>query len=156
MAEKNSDIQLDNDIAIWHMREEGLIRGTYAGTFKFRCFLTPTMKIAANREYREMLGPNPSMAGEHESELAWALSQLRQRVLEAPPFWQAGKMAGDIEDANIIQTVLDAAIRAELKYVENLKERKEQQVKLAREAAEKFLKEQAENAEVDEDEGDEG
>jgi len=154
---KNIHLRIDGATATWELREEGLISGTYAGTFKFRCFLSPTQKIAANREYREILGPNPTYAPEHESMMAFALTQLKHRIIEAPPFWsstlQESSMAGDIADDNIISLVLDAAIEAELQYKNNLKEKKDDVLKRAVKAAEALLikKDQVESEEDEEE-----
>jgi hypothetical protein len=137
----NSDIIISGSIATWELKEEGKYNGTYVGTFKFKCFLSPTAKIYANREYRELLGVNPVMAGEHESFLAYALTQLKHRIIESPPFWtstlQSSSFAGDIPDENIITKVLDAAIRSEVKYAEELKSKRDKVIQKAKKLAEK-------------------
>ena len=120
MANPN-DILIDGSTATWDMGHiNGRISGTYTGTFKFRCFLTPTQSLAAARDYRELLGPQLPMAPEHEKQLSFALTQLKYRVLKSPPFWTApnadGEIAGNIPDLNVILAVLDAAITAEDKY----------------------------------------
>lgn len=127
MAE-NDDIKIAGDIANWEMRMEGNVSGTYVGLFKFRCFLTPLQTIAAGKEQRELLGTNMALATEHEAFLAYALTQLKQRIIQAPPFWASeGKSVnGDLPDENIIEAVLDAAIRSELKYKDEKKKRKEE------------------------------
>lgn len=148
------DIKIDGNVAIWTMRMEGLIHGTYAGQFKFRCVLPPTQRISANAKYRAMLGANPTLAGEHESALAYALTQLEVRVIEAPPFWtesvQKSGEAGDLEDDNIIMAALDAAIASEVMYRESLVKRKEEAIKKSRKAADKLLAEEAVEAEKEE------
>lgn len=140
------NMTIENNVAIWHMRMEGEISGTYVGTFKFRCFLTPTQRIAANREYRELLGNNPALAPEHESFLAYALTQLKHRIVEAPPFWdtKTSSFAGDIPDDNVISAILEAAVSAEVKYREQLKKRKEEAVEKAKELAEKLVEQREE------------
>lgn len=155
-----ADILIEGDNAIWHLHDEGLIKGTYIGTFKFRCYLSPTHQIAANREYRELLGPNPALADQHETFLAYALTQLKYRVLESPPFWtslSASTFNGDIPDDNILSLILDAAISSELKYKSLLKKKKEDALNRAKKALEKTLmsspnrkKEQSED-EIDEE-----
>jgi hypothetical protein len=138
------DIQIDGSTATWEMRLEGEIQGTYTGTFKFRCFLTPTQRLAAGREHRELLGNNPTLATEHDDNLAFSLSQLKHRIISAPPFWtstmQANGMAGDLPDENVIDSVLEAAIAAELKYKAQLKQRKLDALDRAKKAAEEMLK----------------
>lgn len=140
MAE-HTNIIIDGTTATWDMRLEGDIAGTYSGTFKFKCYLTPMQKIAANREMREILGPQMTMAPEHEANLAFALTQLKHRIIAAPPFWSSvtSGMNGDIPDENIILSVLDAAYASELKYMAQLKEKKESAIKRAIAAAESML-----------------
>ena len=126
------------------MAMEGDIQGTYMGTFKFRCFLTPTQRLAAGREYRELLGANPSLATSHDDNLAFNISQLKQRVISAPPFWNAttqiNNAQGDIPDLNVIDAILEAAVASELKYKEQLKTKKAESIEKAKKAAERFLK----------------
>lgn len=139
------DILIDGTIATWEMPPtEGEIQGMYTGTFKFRCFLTPTQRLAAGREHRELLGNHPTLATEHDDNLAFSLSQLKYRVISAPPFWtstlQMNGVAGDLPDEKIIDDVLEAAISAELKYKAQLKQKKVEALERARKAAEKMLK----------------
>ena len=65
-----SDIIIESNLGNWEIKVDGDINGTYMGHFKFKCYLTPLQQIAANREFRELLGTNPSVAPEHESFLA--------------------------------------------------------------------------------------
>lgn len=151
MADEFQEIIIDGNIATWDMRTEGPISGTYAGTFKFRCFLTPIQKIAANREMRELLGPQMTMAPEHEANLAFALTQLKHRIVSAPPFWGTnGVLQGDIPDSNVILTILDAAIASELKYMDHLKSKKLDAISRAKKAAEQMLNDDFEDETVEE------
>lgn len=146
-----SDIIIEGETATWPINMEGDIQGTYTGTFRFRCFLTPVQKLTASREYRELLGSNPSLALENDVNLAFSLAQLKQRILSAPPFWtssvQVSGHSGDIPDENVINAVLDAAVSAELKYRKQLKKRKEEAIQKAKKAAEKMLTQQEESDE---------
>jgi hypothetical protein len=139
MAE-NDDLKIDGDIATWEMRLEGDVSGTYVGIFKFRCYLTPLQTIAQGREYRELLGANIALAPEHETFLAYALTQLKQRIVSAPPFWTSAGVnkthEGDIADENVIEKILDAAIRAEVKYREEKKRKKAEALERANKAME--------------------
>ena len=155
---KRTDIVIEGNTATWDIRLDGDINGTYVGTFRFKCFLSPTQKLAASREYRQLLGENPTLILKHEDNLAFALSQLKYRVISAPPFWtstaQLSGMAGDIPDENIIDAVLDAAIDAELKYVAHLQKKKTESIEKAKKAAERMLAQHDEEAE-DESESEE-
>lgn len=139
------DIIIEGNTAKWDMKVDGDINGTYIGEFRFRCFLTPVQQIAANREYRDMLGPNMTMAPEHESFLAYCLTQLKYRILSAPPFWGSSSVPGDIPDDNVLLKVLDAAVSAETKFRGNIKKKKEEAIQKAMKAAERLLKQQDED-----------
>lgn len=149
------DIVIENDIAIWKIEKEGFFNGTYAGIFKFRCFLSPSQILQAGREYRELLGPHELMAERHETLLAYALAQLKQRVLQAPPWWSAtiqnGTIAGDIPDEDVLTAILDAAWAAQVKYAHMLKKRKEDAITRAKRAAKAMIDSQDAPA-IDEDE----
>jgi hypothetical protein len=120
------EIVIENGTALWDINTSEPIGGTYMGTFKFRCSLTPIQVIEANRDYRELLGKDPLNADPDAENLAYSLSQLRQRVISAPPFWNKdGHRFGGakVDDVNVILLVLKAAIASEFKYREELKER---------------------------------
>jgi len=138
---ERSDLILQGATATWEMNIDGNVNGTYRGTFKFKCYLTPTETLAAGRAYRELLGANPAFAPDHESFLAYALTQLKYRVLEAPPFWttsKEGPFNGDLADENVISEVLLAATDAEIKYKAQLNQRKKDALERAIKAAEKI------------------
>jgi hypothetical protein len=127
----NDDIVIKGNIASFNLPPtEGEILGTYSGHFEVKCYLTPTEQLDAGREYRNLLGANAALASETESNLSFALVQLKYRVLKSPPFWsstlQHSAYAGNIPDLNIIILVLDSAIRAENLFKEKIvKEREE-------------------------------
>lgn len=153
-ALERTDLIIDGVTASWDMRLDGDIQGTYVGAFKFKCYLTPLQQIAANREYRELMGPNPTYASEHESFLAYSLTQLKHRIISAPPFWASqnpASFAGDIADENIISAVLDAALSSELKYKSQLKKKRLDALERAQAATEKLM-EVEEDGNEDEDE----
>lgn len=152
---ERSDLIIDGNVCTWQMRIDGDIHGTYVGVFKFKCYLSPLEQIAADRERRELLGPQPFAAAEHESFLAYALTQLKYRIVSAPPFWisqNPSSLAGDIADENIIAAVLDAALSAEIKYKEQLKAKKLEAAERARKAIEKEMEGEDEEDEDEEDE----
>lgn len=128
---ENTDIVIDGSESTWVLpRTEGEMGGTYTGTFVFRCFLDPLRQLQAGREYRELLGSLSTQASDSEGNLAFALVQLKHRILKSPPFWtstlQDSGMAGNVGDLNVISLVLDAAIRSENSFKEKvIKEREE-------------------------------
>jgi hypothetical protein len=153
------NIIIEGNQATWEINAIGDVGGTYIGTFKFKCLILPTQRLAASREYRALLGENPTLALAHDDNLAYALTQLKYRVISAPPFWtstiQNNGMAGDLPDENIVMMVLDAAVEAELKYKQQLKNKKSEALEKAKNAAERLLKLQDEEPQ-DEGESEEG
>jgi hypothetical protein len=135
-----NDIVIEGDTATWSMSMEGAVQGTYFGQFRFRCFLTPSQRLAAGRDHRELIGPNPALVQEHDDNLAFSLSQLKYRIVSAPPFWNSNGIGGDIPDENVIDAVLEAAIAAEFKYLAQIKKKKVDAIEKAKLAAEKMLK----------------
>jgi hypothetical protein len=153
---KRTDITLDGNMATWSIAADGDINGTYHGLFRFKCFLTPTEKLAAGREYRELLGENAALAFKNEDNLAFTLAQLKYRIISAPPFWNSAQgingQLGDIPDENVLDKILEAAMAAELKYFASLKKKKEEMIQKSKAAAEKLLAEQdADDAAFDEE-----
>lgn len=152
---KRKDIILEGTTGKWDIGTHGEIQGTYSGTFVFKCFLTPTEKLAAGRTYRELLGPNAALALSHEDQLAFALAQLKYRIITAPPFWGSSLgidgVAGDIPDENIISVILDAALSCEFKYLAELRNKKDEAIQRAKAAAEKQLAEKDKDQDEDDD-----
>lgn len=137
------DIVIENDTATWQMKAEGAILGTYTGTFKFKCYMTPVDNLAAGREMRALLGRDSMFASENDRFTAYALSQLKYRVISGPPFWDSSKQnsdyAGNIPDQDVLALILDSALSAELKYKQMLDERKEEAIQRAKKAAEQIV-----------------
>lgn len=153
---KRKDIAIEGNVATWNITTIGNMQGTYTGRFRFKCFLTPTEKLAAGRDYRALLGPNPVGVLENEESIAFSLSQLKYRILEAPPFWTSAigmdGFTGDLPDENVINSVLEAALAAEFKYAATLMNRKEEALKKAKKAGERIAKEAEEGDDEDDSE----
>jgi len=151
-ADKRDDIKIEGDIATWEISAVGNIKGTYIGTFRFRCFLTPLQQIAAGREERALIGENFAFAADHEKFLAYALTQLKYRVISAPPFWGSSNpnanMPGDLPDPEIVSLVLGSAIDAEVKYKNEIKYRKEAAIERAKKANDTIIAANKEEAEL--------
>ena len=127
---KNTDLTLEGNVATWVMpRTEGSTGGTYTGTFQFRCWLSPTQILQAGRVLREYLGEHAKLATETEFNLAYALSQLSQRIIKAPPFWSStlpdSGLQGNIGDLEVIMLVMDAADRSQALYQERVAKERE-------------------------------
>lgn len=92
---------------------------TYRGSFVVKSLLQPEEFLAAGRERRRLLGEHIAFASEREANMAFALSELKFRIISAPPFWNNGK----IMDENIILEVLDKALEIEVKFRDNAEKR---------------------------------
>ena len=154
---QRSDIVIQGNQATWNLHHQGAIQGTYMGNFVFRCFLSPLQLLAASREYRELLGPFPDMATDNEKFLAYAMAQLKYRIISSPPFWTSTEEGmGDVPDYEVITRVMEAASDAEVMFREGKRKEKEDALNLAKRAAEKILNERPEeSSEEEEDEKDE-
>lgn len=143
-----SQISIDSKgLATWDINMTGLIGGTYQGTFVFKSILTPLQEIEVDKDYRELLGKNAEFATTHADNLAYTLAQLRYRVVKAPPFFSDGVSkfpGGQIPDREVLQAILDAAIMAEMKYRDELKEKHKKSIqKLVKVLEEKEQEEKA-------------
>lgn len=146
------DLVIENNLCRWDISCNGDINGLYTGTFTFKCFLTPSEKLAAGRDYRELLGENAVLALKHEDNLAFVLSQLKYRIVSAPPFWSSSMglngFQGDLADEKVLDVIFEAALSAEFKYLAMLQEKKEKALEKAKKSAENL----AENVQKDKEE----
>ena len=135
-----SDLILDmtNNTAIWSINLIGDIQGTYQGQFVFKCFLSPLEQLAAGRVYKDLLGPNLSDSNANERYLAFCLSQLKYRIVKAPPFWKGNEAldGGQIPDTDVLTQVLESAINAEIRFKEEMSKKREGTLNDAIKAAE--------------------
>lgn len=123
---------------------------TFMGAFKVKPMLSPIEIITADKRYREILGNNAHLASEHVRQLAFALTQLEQLIIEAPPFWFEDEMigGGHITDLNVVLHVLDKAIEAQELYKEKQdKEFEESKERLSKMIINKTLVKQNEEQE---------
>jgi hypothetical protein len=108
--------------------------------FKFLCSLNPIQYIEADKDYRELLGKNAEFVSTHADTIAYALAQLRQRVLDAPPFWyEKGTRYGGsgLKDHEILEVILEAAVKSEVKYRQELQKKHEEAINKLKEALDK-------------------
>lgn len=140
---KRKDIVIDGSTATWELAANGDILGLYSGQFKFKCYLTPTEKLAAGRLYRMLLGDHPTTALNHEDNMSFTLAQLKYRVVSGPPFWNSAigldGLVGDIPDEKILDIIFEAAVASELKYLATLQQKKADLIEKAKKSAEKIL-----------------
>lgn len=127
-------------------------RVTYEGPFKVKSGLSPFDELSASRDMRALLGEHGVQALDHEINLAYALAQLRYRVIDAPSFWtektRDGYGGADI-DSNIIITVLNMAVEAEVQSAKRLKEEAKKRLQQMAAALEEHEKTEATEGEED-------
>jgi hypothetical protein len=148
----NSPVNEDNlivngAVATYDFIDEGDIAGSYKGVFKFNTCLSPMELIYADRDLRQLIGDNPAFVNTEIENLAYALSQLKYRVIEAPPFWKENNSpygGAHIKDTRIINHVFAAAIQAEIKFRDGLKEKRAK----AKEQLEKLVEKRKEEQTV--------
>jgi hypothetical protein len=117
----------DGYTAVFMFEGIGEITGnSYRGPFKVRTLLDPEQMLQAGRERRSLLGQNIAFASDTEFNIATALSELRARIVEPPPFWNNGKVL----DTNILLEVLDLALNAELSYRKRNQQDEEENVEI--------------------------
>jgi hypothetical protein len=124
-SDLKSKILVDSDgTARWSLERLAADGSYYAGLFRFKCVLDPLQIIAADRDQRRLLGEHQAFASDVAANMAFMLSQLRQRVIESPPFWREGSEeypGGRIKDYDTIVAVFDASVAAQELFQEDLR-----------------------------------
>lgn len=149
-----SSIMIDeNGVASWNVSITTRMGTTYQGLFQFNCALSPLQLIEADRNFRELLGKNAEFAASYVEGYAYALTQLKQRIVKAPPFWDDGSSAypgGQIKDEEILTHVFKAAKAAEDKFRKELDDRHKNSLKAIQEALQKHEEEARLSREMEE------
>jgi len=97
---------------------------TYMGEFCVKCVMSPMDHLKADRLYRELIGSiNPHLASQDAKNYAFALSQLKQRVLESADFFKNRELDGSHLDSNVLIGIINKAIEAEEEYKEQQDEK---------------------------------
>jgi hypothetical protein len=125
MAKNKFQFNADGSVTFRLAEVGARSRTTYEGAFRVKGGLSPYDELSASRDLRALLGEHGVQATDHEVNLAYALSQLRYRILEAPLFWtekgRDGYGGADIDD-NVLITVLNMAGEAEVANNKRLRE----------------------------------
>lgn len=112
---------------------------TFRGQFKVKCILSPLEFVRCDSMYRELLGKvNPQLATEYVSQLSYAMSQLKHRIMECPTWFrdESTGVKGNVDD-KVLLHVFDKSVEAEAQYREGIEERYEKANKSVREAIDK-------------------
>ena len=99
------------------------------------------------RVLRFSIGYPPKLFGIRRGETEYAiglyLSQLKTRIIKAPPFWtSAPNYPGNINDFNLISFLFEKALSAEILYKDQLKKKREEALQTAQNAV-KLIKARA-------------
>lgn len=145
---QDEEIVISGNIATYAMSPtQSEILGTCNGTFTFKTFLTPLEELQAGRELRALLGELGNQASAKEIDCAFALVQLKYRVIKSPPFWsstlQDSDYSGNIPDGNIIGIILNKAMNAEVLYKEKLFNEREELLNKSIKKGEELLRKQS-------------
>lgn len=130
-------------------------KSTYKGQFKVKCILSPLEYINSDSTYRELLGKtNPQFASDYVSQLAYALSQLKYRIIDSPSWYrnESSGIHGSSVDDKILLHVFEKTIECEEKYREGMEKRYKEAKKEVIEAIDKgVLGDGKENPQTEED-----
>lgn len=141
-SEEQKSVILPDDLVVspdgtatFTINEEGLVQGSYKGSFALRCYLSPLDTLSAGRQFRDLLGQFGESAGEQDRYLAFCISQLSRRVIKGPPWWNTGDGSGSIPDLNVLSLILDRCLTAEAAYKQRLVTKKTEALQKATQAA---------------------
>ena len=110
---------------------------TFMGTFKVKCVLSPLDMLKMVRLYRDLIvTTNPHLASQTIENIAFALSQLKFRVVESPEFWKNTEIDGGHVDQNVVIEIINLAINAE----EEFNKREDERVKQLQERLTRAIK----------------
>ncbi len=113
---------------IFNSKEPGSVSGEfYEGIFEVRKVLTPSQKAMADVERRNFLG-NPERGAEIDpevSELAFAISQLKVRVIKGPTWWNSSNGLKSFVDDNVLVELTNAVLQVELDFKAEIKAKAE-------------------------------
>lgn len=127
-----SDFRFDGSIAEFDYHGVGnKSNTTYMGVFRVKTILSPMDMIKADRMYRELIGSvNPHMAAKDTQNFAFALSQLKVRLVESPDFYKNKELDGSHLDANVLVDIINKAIDAEEEYKKQVDDKLKQMQEL--------------------------
>jgi hypothetical protein len=106
-------------------KEASTTKETFKGIFKVKCILSPLEYIQSDAMYRELLGKtNPQFASNYVSELCYAYSQLKYRIVDAPTWFKdGGAIPGSTTPDNVLIYILEKAVEAEQKFRTGIEEK---------------------------------
>jgi hypothetical protein len=111
-------MKIENNIGVFTVSElDPETNETYIGEFRVKLILSPLETIAIDRDYRELIGAvNPFMANSEANNLAFALSQLKHRVISSPSFWKGESYDGGHLPKKVLYSILDMSLEVQDKF----------------------------------------
>jgi len=136
------EILLNGSTGAYNLDVHGPLKGRYVGTFVFRAYLTPLEYVACDREYRDLIGKIQTQVDPLADFLAFALVQLKYRIVSAPAFWFDKEVmgGGSVPDRIVLETLLEASSAVERKYKEDILEKHSEAIDKIKEQLDKDKK----------------
>jgi hypothetical protein len=111
---------------VFESKEAGEVTGQmYQGTFEVRKILTPVQKSLADKERRDFLrNPKEGEAVDPElAELAFAISQLKLRVVKAPKWFEESNGLKNFLDYNVLYELVNHILAVEIDFKKSIEEK---------------------------------
>lgn len=92
----------------------------WSGSFRSKTLLSFRDKLRADSYRRELLGGTVGSVDPESAAAALVISQLSVRLTETPEWWSASKGGLDLEDANVLEKVYEAAMQVEKDHLASI------------------------------------
>ena len=111
-------MRIEDNVGIFTISElDNETNETFIGEFRVKVILSPLDILSVDRDYRELIGAiNPIMASNEANNIAFALSQLRHRILAYPSFWKGDGYDGGHLPTKVLYKILDDSIACQDKF----------------------------------------
>jgi hypothetical protein len=104
----------DTNVVPFTVADEGETTGTlWHGKFKAKKRLSLRDQLQRDKIRRELLGGSSEGTDDRALSIAYVFSELAVRLTETPDWWKEQGGGLDMEDANIVTKVYDAAMKVE-------------------------------------------
>ncbi len=118
--------ELSNEQIVFKASEAGDATGEwFEGVFEVRKVLTPAQKSVADFERRAFLG-NPTNGEDIDkevAELAFAVGQLKVRVVKGPKWFNDSNSLKNFLDQNVLIELTRQVLEVELKFKQDLRDK---------------------------------
>jgi len=108
---------------------EDEFKQTVRGKFIVKCYLSPIENIKADRFFRQLLGEHLEHANKNARDSAFALSQLKYRIIKHPPFWAGEEIDGENVGIKVLIEIMNKALESQELYIEQAKKETQEKEK---------------------------